>query len=208
VDGTRGEGTRRRAACRAIDRLWPEKESERRFAVLTGGEPALQVDRPFIDGLHARGLSQRIETNGTLGAAARDRLGPASVQGRCALKLASGKRAEARLSAGGRLALGLEDSRSSIPAQPVDGPNVRPRNTARRRPTAWSIRSGALSLQTHKFLGIQVGGRVEIYRSLRSTRPTAFPGSRRPPLSRAHGHSFVARIVLAGSRRSGDGIRR
>jgi 7-carboxy-7-deazaguanine synthase (Cx14CxxC type) len=35
-----------------------------RFAVLTGGEPALQIDQPLIDGLHAEGFALAIETNG------------------------------------------------------------------------------------------------------------------------------------------------
>lgn len=37
-----------------------------RFVVLTGGEPALQVDTALIDALHAQNFSVAIETNGTL----------------------------------------------------------------------------------------------------------------------------------------------
>lgn len=36
------------------------------WAVLTGGEPGLQVDRDLIDTLHARGWKLAIETNGSL----------------------------------------------------------------------------------------------------------------------------------------------
>jgi 7-carboxy-7-deazaguanine synthase len=36
-----------------------------RFVVLTGGEPALQVDQDLIDGLHRFGFEVAIETNGT-----------------------------------------------------------------------------------------------------------------------------------------------
>ena len=36
------------------------------FVVLTGGEPALQVDEPLIDALHEHGFEIAIETNGTL----------------------------------------------------------------------------------------------------------------------------------------------
>ena len=39
---------------------------ERRFAVLTGGEPMLQVDGVLIAALHAAGFRVAIETNGTL----------------------------------------------------------------------------------------------------------------------------------------------
>jgi 7-carboxy-7-deazaguanine synthase len=36
-----------------------------RYAVLTGGEPALYVDEALIDSLHAAGFTVAIETNGT-----------------------------------------------------------------------------------------------------------------------------------------------
>ena len=38
----------------------------KRFIVLTGGEPMLQVDMDLIDALHASGFEVAIETNGTL----------------------------------------------------------------------------------------------------------------------------------------------
>lgn len=49
----------------AVERFWGEG-SERRFVVLTGGEPMLQVDDALIDALHARGFRIAIESNGTL----------------------------------------------------------------------------------------------------------------------------------------------
>ena len=39
---------------------------EDRFAVLTGGEPMLQVDDALVDALHARGFRIAMESNGTL----------------------------------------------------------------------------------------------------------------------------------------------
>lgn len=39
---------------------------ECRWIVLTGGEPALQVDPPLIDDLHAAGYALAIETNGSV----------------------------------------------------------------------------------------------------------------------------------------------
>lgn len=39
---------------------------ERRFVVLTGGEPMLQVDDALVAALHARGFRIAIESNGTL----------------------------------------------------------------------------------------------------------------------------------------------
>jgi len=41
-------------------------ETERRFVVLTGGEPMLQVDDALVDALHAAGFEIAIESNGTL----------------------------------------------------------------------------------------------------------------------------------------------
>lgn len=37
-----------------------------RWVVLTGGEPALQIDRPLIDTLHTAGYQLAIETNGSI----------------------------------------------------------------------------------------------------------------------------------------------
>lgn len=42
--------------------------TERRFVVLTGGEPMLQVDDVLVDALHARGFRIAIESNGTIAA--------------------------------------------------------------------------------------------------------------------------------------------
>ncbi|MBX3566193.1 MAG: 7-carboxy-7-deazaguanine synthase [Sphingomonas sp.] len=49
----------------AVERHWGEG-LERRFVVLTGGEPMLQVDDALVDALHARGFRIAIESNGTL----------------------------------------------------------------------------------------------------------------------------------------------
>ncbi len=49
----------------AVETAWgPERE--RRFVVLTGGEPMLQVDDALVDALHAAGFRIAIESNGTL----------------------------------------------------------------------------------------------------------------------------------------------
>lgn len=48
---------------------WMRKEAgdtKPEWAVLTGGEPGLQVDRELIDALHARGWRLAIETNGSI----------------------------------------------------------------------------------------------------------------------------------------------
>lgn len=49
----------------AIAACWGDG-MERRFVVLTGGEPMLQVDAALIDALHDAGFTIAIESNGTL----------------------------------------------------------------------------------------------------------------------------------------------
>jgi len=49
----------------AVRRAW-QGRSGRPLVVLTGGEPALQLDAALLDALHARGFEVAIETNGTL----------------------------------------------------------------------------------------------------------------------------------------------
>ena len=51
--------------------FWPDTaagRAGRRFVVLTGGEPLLQVDAALIDALHARGFEIAVETNGSVAA--------------------------------------------------------------------------------------------------------------------------------------------
>ena len=60
---------------------WGEGPGER-LAVITGGEPLLQIDAPLIDALHAAGFEIAIETNGTLAGTRRDRLDMRQPQGR------------------------------------------------------------------------------------------------------------------------------
>jgi 7-carboxy-7-deazaguanine synthase (Cx14CxxC type) len=52
-----------------VERLWGEG-AERRLAVVTGGEPMLQLDAALIDALHDRSFRVAVESNGTLAAVA------------------------------------------------------------------------------------------------------------------------------------------
>ncbi len=67
--GTDGQGGGRFAdagtLADAVQGYWGDGV-EARFAVLTGGEPMLQVDDALVDALHARRFRIAIETNGTL----------------------------------------------------------------------------------------------------------------------------------------------
>lgn len=49
----------------AVQGFWGAGEAKR-FVVLTGGEPMLQVDDALVDALHAAGFEIAIESNGTL----------------------------------------------------------------------------------------------------------------------------------------------
>ena len=48
-----------------VERLWGP-QSDRRLAVITGGEPMLQLDDELIGALHRRGFRVAVESNGTL----------------------------------------------------------------------------------------------------------------------------------------------
>jgi 7-carboxy-7-deazaguanine synthase (Cx14CxxC type) len=51
--------------------FWPDTAAGaqgRRFVVMTGGEPLLQLDAALIEALHARGFEIAVETNGTVAA--------------------------------------------------------------------------------------------------------------------------------------------
>src|SRR3954467_13779650 len=59
--GTNGDGGGKfidaEELARSIEGRWPSPDKRRRFVVLTGGEPLLQVDEKLIDALHSRGFS-------------------------------------------------------------------------------------------------------------------------------------------------------
>ncbi len=71
--GTDGDGGGKFTAARdlasAVARQWGPG-SDRRYVVLTGGEPMLQVDPPLIDALHAENFEIGVESNGTIAAVA------------------------------------------------------------------------------------------------------------------------------------------
>lgn len=65
VDGTGGgRFADPETLAKAIEAEWGGP-GERRYVVLTGGEPLLQVDGPLVDALHALGFEIGVETNGT-----------------------------------------------------------------------------------------------------------------------------------------------
>jgi 7-carboxy-7-deazaguanine synthase len=154
TDGTQGgkyETAERLAD--AIEREWRGRDAGR-FTVLTGGEPALQADAPFVEALHARGFRVAIETNGTLEL-------PAGLDWVCVSPKAD---APLKVRRGNELKLVYPQSvppstYESLPfehflLQPMDGPQVL-ENTERAVAYCLQHPKWRLSLQTHKVLGIR-----------------------------------------------------
>ncbi len=124
------------------------------LVVLTGGEPALQVDRDFIEALHERDFEIAIETNGTI----------ALPEGIDWITVSPKAQTELIVRSGDELKLlypqtGAEPERfESLDfcyfwLQPVDGPNIK-ENTEAAMQYCLSHSKWRLSLQTHKILGI------------------------------------------------------
>ncbi|MEN9313652.1 MAG: 7-carboxy-7-deazaguanine synthase [Pseudomonadota bacterium] len=139
----------------AIASKWPSDDTRgRKYVVCTGGEPLLQLDEPLIEALHARGFEVAVETNGTQPA-------PAGLDWICVSPKAG---APVVLTRGNELKL-VYPQLTALPErfesldfdwfllQPMDGP-AREANT--RAALAYCLKHPRwrLSLQTHKFLGI------------------------------------------------------
>ena len=140
----------------AVEEKWPHGATQgKRFVVCTGGEPLLQMDSTLIDALHARGFEIAVETNGTIAA-------PAGLDWVCVSPKAGAGLVQR---AGQELKLvfpqeGFDpDQFSSLNfrhffLQPMDGPS-RDANTDLAVKYCMEHPQWRLSLQTHKFLGIQ-----------------------------------------------------
>ena len=137
----------------AVEAAW-EGGPDNRLAVLTGGEPLLQVDEALIDALHRRGFSLALETNGTIAA-------PRGVDWICVSPKADTALAQ---TSGQELKLvypqpgvdparfeGLDFERFLL--QPMDGP-AREANTRAAIAYCLAHPRWRLSVQTHKYLGI------------------------------------------------------
>jgi 7-carboxy-7-deazaguanine synthase (Cx14CxxC type) len=156
--GTDGEGGGKfitaGALAAAVAEAWAGGAVER-FVVLTGGEPALQVDAALIDALHGQGFSIAIETNGTLAL-------PAGLDWICVspkagtdLVVTRGhelKLVYPQLGAEPDRYVGLEFDHFFL--QPMDGPG---RDESTGACVQFCLRNPRwrLSLQTHKLLGIR-----------------------------------------------------
>ena len=156
--GTNGEnGGRFKTAselARHANKFWPD-ETTKKFIVLTGGEPMLQVDSSLISELHSLNFEIAIETNGTI-------ICPPEIDWICVSPKAGTKIAQ---KTGNELTviypqpelnfsklLGLSFEYFLI--QPMDGPNVKA-NTQASVEFCKKNPNWRLSLQTHKQLGLK-----------------------------------------------------
>jgi 7-carboxy-7-deazaguanine synthase len=143
----------------AIASQWPASSpsvsKQRRFVVLTGGEPLLQVDSELLDALHAQGFEVAVETNGTVAA-------PPGIDWLCVSPKADAPVVQRQ---GQELKLvfpqtGLDPNDllawdfEHFFLQPMDGPNQRD-NTRSAIAYCQTHPQWRLSVQTHKVIGIR-----------------------------------------------------
>jgi 7-carboxy-7-deazaguanine synthase (Cx14CxxC type) len=138
----------------SVEAKWPTSKLEARLVVCTGGEPALQLDAPLLDALHARGFRVAIETNGTQPLAAGIDWICVSPKADTALVTTAGD--ELKLVYPQPLApperfTGLRFTHFFL--QPKDGPD-RERNTEAATRYCLANPRWRLSIQTHKMLGL------------------------------------------------------
>ena len=68
--GTNGDGGGKfktaQDLAKEIKTYWPQSQNEDIWAVMTGGEPLLQLDAALIEACHDEGIKVAVETNGTI----------------------------------------------------------------------------------------------------------------------------------------------
>lgn len=147
-----------------IASFWPvgsEAADDRRFVVLTGGEPLLQVDVELIDALHAQGFMIAVETNGTIAAPAGLDWICVSPKAGSTLVQKSGHELKVVVPQSG---FGLAELKA-MEAYDFEQRRVQAMDSAqpvaRRDAMAWAVQwcldnpRWMLSVQTHKTLGIR-----------------------------------------------------
>ncbi|MAT15392.1 MAG: 7-carboxy-7-deazaguanine synthase [Planctomyces sp.] len=139
---------------RTLRTCWPGDSRTTPYIVFTGGEPLLQIDRSLVEAVHAHGIIMAIETNGT-------RLPPEGIDWICVSPKAG---SDFKLKSGNELKL-VYPQPGAMPEvfadldfehfylQPMDGPDAEA-NTRAALKYCLEHPQWKLSLQTHKFLGI------------------------------------------------------
>jgi 7-carboxy-7-deazaguanine synthase len=138
----------------AVAAAWPADAGGPRLVIVTGGEPALQLDTTLVDALHDRSFEVAIETNGTMSL-------PAGLDWVCVSPKAG---TELVVTKGDELKLIFPQAGAPPDAyesldfrhvflQPMDGPE-REANTRAAIAHCLTHPRWRLSLQTHKIVGI------------------------------------------------------
>ncbi len=145
------------AIAESVTAIWGRSET-RRFIVITGGEPMLQVDDELIDALHDHGFEIAIESNGTLAV-------PRSIDWICISPKAGSETVQ---KSGDELKLVWPQSNSAWKEmqewdfahhliQPMDARDDEKANIANLQSAIEFVQTNPkwrLSLQTHKILGL------------------------------------------------------
>lgn len=157
--GTDGDGGGKFAAAEsladAIEKQWPSKHHDRRFVVLTGGEPLLQIDAALIDALRARGFTIAVETNGTLTAVKGIDWLCVSPKAGSVLVIRAGQELKLVFPQVGHDPVQFVDlAFDHFFLQPMDGPD-KARNTESAIAYCQAHPRWNLSVQTHKMIGIR-----------------------------------------------------
>jgi 7-carboxy-7-deazaguanine synthase len=143
------------ALAATVATAWPGSGTEGRFAVLTGGEPLLQLDSVLVAALRKRGFALAVETNGTLPSPSSELWLTVSPKAGAPLKLTRGDELKLVFPQPG-----AEPERYEKLAfrhfflQPMDGPQ-KARNTQLAIEYCLAHPNWRLSLQTHKLVGIR-----------------------------------------------------
>ncbi|HEY3935727.1 MAG TPA: 7-carboxy-7-deazaguanine synthase [Gemmatimonadales bacterium] len=140
----------------AIAAAWPADDhgAGKRYVVCTGGEPTLQLDDQLVQELHARNFEIAIESNGTLPVLAGIDWICISPKAGTTLAQTTGDELKLVFPQAGAVPEAFEhlDFRYFL-LQPMDGPE-REANTRAATGYCLGHPRWALSLQTHKFLGL------------------------------------------------------
>jgi len=156
MDGTGGGRYDAHQLAWTIGGLWPGRAArQRRYVILTGGEPLLQVDELLLDELHDHGFTVAVETNGT-------QVVPSGVDWVCvspkagaAMLQRDGQELKVIYPQPGLPPAGLADlAFDHFFLQPMDGPDV-VANTEAAVAYCLAHPQWRLSLQTHKVVGIR-----------------------------------------------------
>ena len=156
TDGTcGGKYDSAQALAARIAEQWPSQATQRRFVVLTGGEPLLQVDAALVDALHAAGFEIAVETNGTLPAPQGIDWLCMSPKGRNPTVLTHGQELKLVYPQEGVDPAQFESLQfTHFCLQPMDGPHVA-QHTQAAVAYCQAHPRWRLSVQTHKWIGIR-----------------------------------------------------